>query len=193
MTIRVVQKPENVPLQDLLDVMHKAHDAAKTDKLNFPVLTLEKLSKLVDTGSVCFVAMDEDTVVGTIVCEPQIIDKWYAKGNVMAWRGIAVLPEYKGHHIARQLYDAAVEYAKTQNVEICYMTMSEFNEHHLHVATKYGFQLVEYVTHRKLAHSSNRVAYWIHGCPFTEKEIKKQYRNSYLQAKWEKLTGKKGG
>lgn len=187
----IIQEANNdVSFKEIKEVMTKAHEAAKNDKLSFPTssLSIENLKEITEKGGKWFLAICNKKIVGTIFCEKQNKKSWYHTGEAIVMKYVAVLPEYSGRHIVSKLYNSVFEYAKKIGINICIMSMSEFNYHHQHVAEKNGFILIDFFAVKKLKNYTLSYAYWIDkNCPYSNKKIKVMIAIRKMKAKIKRI------
>lgn len=173
--IKIQEAKKQIQYKEIKEVMAKAHEAARNDKLSFPTSSLspKELQKITESGGKWFLAYDGNKIVGTIFCIEQQKKLWYHKGQVITMKYVAVLPEYSGRHIVSKLYKKVFEYAKKRKIDVCLMSMSEYNYHHQHVAEKNGFILIDYSAVKGLKNYTLNYAYWIDNqCPHNNNKIK---------------------
>lgn len=173
--IKIVEKKIGYSFDDIKIVMDEAHNAAKNDKLTFPTsnMTEEDFKKTENNNGRWFLAVDGDRVVGTIYGVKEKLKSWYYTGNIIVIKYVAILPEYSGRHLVSKLYNKIFDFAKSENISVCIMSMSEFNFHHQHVAEKNGFILIDYYAVNNLKNYTLKYAFWINDkCPHSYKKIR---------------------
>ena len=167
--IRIIEKPDSVAYQTVLDVLTRAHQINFDRGIVFKITAYtseyfeERLRK---KAGKCFVAMDGEKVVATASC--WIGDKahWYSKGRYMKWMHVGVLPEYKGRHIAQELLKAVEDETKAQGLDRVFFDTAEKNEEMLKFAKKNGFRRVGFFSPTS-DHYSVELMKWLNGCPYS--------------------------
>lgn len=174
MNDNIIIRDNYLLFDEIKNVMDKAHNFAENDKLKFPTskLTIEDLKKSSESEGKWFVAVDGKKIVGTIFGFKNEISTWYYKGTVINIKYVAILPEYSGRHIVSKLYNSIFEFAKENNIELCIMSMSEYNYHHRHVAQKNGFILTDFFGVKDYKNYSLTYTYWLNNnCPYSKLKI----------------------
>lgn len=175
MNENITIRDDNLSFIEIKSVMDKAHGEAKNDKLDFPTssLSVEDLENSYKKNGKWFVACDNNKIVGTICAFKTTINTWYFSGEVLNLKYVAILPEYSGRHIVSKLYNAVFEYARKFNIQLCIMSMSEYNYHHRHVAEKNKFILTDFFAVKGLKNYSLTYTFWINdNCPHSKLKIK---------------------
>ncbi|MBQ3306669.1 MAG: GNAT family N-acetyltransferase [Bacilli bacterium] len=173
--ICIKELDSTISFEEIKLVMEKAHKAAENDKLSFPTSNLsasDLMNKTLNNGK-WFLAINNDKIVGTLYGDIKNIKKWFYIGTVVELKYIAILPEFSGKHILSKLYEKVFTYAKKNKIELCFMSMSEYNYHHRHVAEKNGFILIDFFAAKGLKNYSLSYAYWLEGnCPYSKIRIR---------------------
>lgn len=192
--IKIIEKNDECTFSEIKKVMMRAHNAAKNNKLSFPTsnMTEEDFNKTINDKAKWFIAIDGTKIVGTIYGVKEELKSWYYSGTVIVIKYVAILPEYSGRHIVSRLYKKIFEFARDEEIELCVMSMSEYNSHHKHVAEKNGFTFIDYYAVSGLKNYTLKYAYWINErCPHSSYKIKTMIFFGKLKARIKRKIFKK--
>jgi len=167
-SIRIIEKPEEISWDTIHDVLQKAHqvhfDAGIV--MYTATLTAEELEKrVVGSNGKCYVAMDDDTVVGTLSFIHKHFQRWYCQGESAELTLQGVLPSYQGRHIGTNMIKMCEKEIRKQEINtICFDT-AEQNTIRIKMALKDQYRLVDY--HYNNGHFSVELMKWMDQCPFS--------------------------
>lgn len=103
------------------------------------------LKKIInDNNGICFGAWKDNNLVGTLSIIKQNINRWYAKGEVLKLRLVAVLPQYYGEHIGSQLVANAISYCKENKYSSILVQTPANNTPAQKLYEKFGFIKVRF-------------------------------------------------
>lgn len=164
--ITIVKKPDNISYEVIRDVMQAAHAVhhAKGIFMRVPEMSAEELEKRIGKDGVCYVALKDGKVVGTVAYRYKNIKKWYHSGRIMEATMLSVLPSFQGMHLFARLHNTWEEEAVQQNLEAVTLSTAEMNTIVADFVTKRGFIKVGYKWNRD--HYSVYFVKWLHGCPY---------------------------
>ena len=166
--IVVLEKPENVSWDEISSVLKQAHaeNVKNGIVLPYPALPPEELyAKTEGRGGKLFVAMHNGKVVGTGAVA--IIEKqfWCGKGKYAYCFLDAVLPEYRGKGIYRQIVNWQEKYAESVGVDRMLFDTHEQNKRMIKISQKNGYRLVEFRV--RGGRNSVVLVKWLNDCPFS--------------------------
>ena len=128
-----------------------------------------------------FIALDGDTVVGTLALIKRSGKKWYCNGNYGYLCFGAVLSEYSGKGIYRALYQKAEAKAKQMELIVLTRDTNEHNARMLKISVQEGYYFVGYKACKD--HFNIVRVKWLNGCPFSSRYIKIRFLLSKFHIK----------
>lgn len=147
----IVQKPENVSYDEVCEVVSRSFDDVfKTLGVVFssPDIKGYELKEIIDSNNgVCFVAMSENKVIGTLSCVVRPQNCWFYKGDGVKIRFVAVLPEFYGRKIASGLIKKAKQFATDNGYATAMVSTPANNTPAILLYKKLGFTPVRYRLH----------------------------------------------
>ena len=103
------------------------------------------LKRLIEEKSgVCFAALKDNAIVGTLSIVKQNVKKWFFSGETLKIRLVAVLPQYYGEHIGSQLVSSALAYSKENHYSMIIVQTPANNIPAQKLYEKFGFVKVGY-------------------------------------------------
>lgn len=166
--IMVLERPETVSWEEISFVLKQAHAENVKNGILLPYSALppDKLfAKTEGRGGKMLVALDDGKVIGTGAVA--IIDKclWCGKGKYAYCFLDAVLPEYRGKGVYRQIVSWQEKYAESVGVDRMLFDTHEQNKRMIKISKKNGYRLVEY----RVRDGRNSVVLvkWLNDCPFS--------------------------
>lgn len=143
--IRIIQKPDEMSFDVIHQLLEKAHQQLRKQGIHMLTaeLTGAQLKERIGNG-VCFVAMSENTPVGTVSLRIVERNRWYHKGNCVDLILLAVDPAYSGKHIASMLIQKIEQYAVSHGYDGVELDTAETNTKALQIYEKKGYQKVSY-------------------------------------------------
>lgn len=191
--IQIIEKPSWVSWDEIHEVLVKAHasNVANGIKMFKPTLLGPEIEKEIgDTGKM-FVALEGNTIVGTLALVKKEGRRWYINGEYGYLCFGAVLPEWSGKGIYKSLYQYAEATAKQMNLSVLTRDTNEKNVRMLKISKKEGYSFVECKVCKD--HFNIIRAKWLDKCPFPLWYIKVRYYISKLFRKTRyKLDSDKG-
>lgn len=175
--IQIIEKPDWVSWDDIKQCLYEAHASNRAKGINmahyqWPV---EKIKDYIGENGLVLVALDEKKLVGTACLKENYGEMWYNKGRYAYLCFDAVLPEYAGRGIFKELDQQRESYAKSRNYKIAIIDTHEKNEHRLIIAQKSGYRLVRYFRASSGDHYSVMATKWLDGCPYSNLYCKMKF------------------
>lgn len=162
--ITVLEKPEWISFDDIHNILWKANEENRKNGFVLKTSNLlgEQLKARLGNDGKCFVALDNDRLVGTISVGFVKCNTWYAKGLVANYKLAAVIPEYQGKHINTLLSQKVFDSAKEKGCSVIVLDTAENNSHAIAVYKHMGFELIGYKAITEGDHYSVIMAKWLH-------------------------------
>lgn len=190
--IVIQEKPEWVSWDMIHEVLWKAHQQNMAHGMTMRTVKLngEELKERVGDGQ-CFVALDrDDHIVGTGSIKVYLSQVWFAKGLTAKLMLGAVLPEYQGRGIYRQLLQKRFDYAREKKASVILMDTAEHNLKMQKILKRYDFRYVSCFASKFSKHYSVVMAKWLSYCPYSKWYCQWRY---FIQMLIIKLRYKVGG
>jgi hypothetical protein len=169
--IKFMLKPDSVSWDEVQECHRKAHE--KNNKKGFQMhaqaLTGEDLRKDIGDGF-CFVALDEDKVVGTasLVFSKSKFN-WWTRQKVAYTCYDGILPDYWGTDVFFGLDSLRNRYILESGVKIRQCNTAENNKSVIKLCKRGGYKLVQYsATGRGASYYSVIMCKWDDGCPYSD-------------------------
>lgn len=161
--IEVVLKPTNISYDDIHALLWKANEQNRLKGFVLKTSLIEgnEIKERIGNKGRCFVAMRNGEMIGTASFRIVHRNKWYAKGEVLDYILLGVLPEYQGMHISSLLFHAIEQYARENCFSIIELDTAENNDKAIESYLHYGFHFVDYKHFKDTDHFSVVMAYWI--------------------------------
>lgn len=187
--LQYMEKPDWITWDSILDCIRRSHE--KNEKRGFHMTNQDVdalgLQKKLKDGH-CFVALDDNKVVGT--CSTIIKDgnRWWSKGKKVAYNCLdAILPEYQGTDVYFGLRTLRSQFIKESRVDIIQFNTAEQNKVIQKLALKRGAKYVMYsASGKKADYYSVIMAEWINGCPYSDRYCNCMFKMSkfIIKAIW---------
>lgn len=167
--ILFMEKPDWVSWDNICKCIHASHQTNK--KWGFEMLnsriTASELSERLKDGK-CFVAIDNQTVVGTVSLKIQKNSKkWWAKDILSYHCYDAILPNYRGTDVYLGLKKMRDSYDKDMGIKMIQCNTAEHNKTIIKINEKMGYKLIRFTPTMKGAnYYSVTMVKWIEDCPF---------------------------
>ncbi|NCN03890.1 MAG: GNAT family N-acetyltransferase [Candidatus Pacebacteria bacterium] len=94
-----------------------------------------------DPDSICFVAEDNNKLVGYLAASPKLIS--YRKSRYLEVDNIGVIPTYRSHGVGKMLMDICKEWARENNYQKLYVNSYFQNEQAIRFYKKNGFNPID--------------------------------------------------
>lgn len=181
--VDIVDNNDEFRWNEIQNVIYKAHEENRRNGVDIrnAHLTSKELQESLGKDGKCFIALDDNKIVGTCSVAFQYKQCWYANGVVAYATLEGVLSEYKGKHIFKQLAKKRLEYIKSIGCNVVYMNVAEKNYIRRIIAEKEGFKKI--AIHYNPYNPHNYIIYcnWIGEKPFTDFEISIRYKISMIK------------
>ena len=170
--IKYMIKPEWISWDSVQECQRRAHETNNVKGFHMTVqdITGDQLRKQLGDG-LCFIALDDDKVVGVFGLKFFKGRNWWSWGKKVAYNCMdGILPEYQGSDVYFGLQDLRMDYINKSDAQIIQSNTSEKNKLILKIAKKKGFKQVRYsATGKGANYYSIIMAKWINGCPYSDK------------------------
>ena len=181
--VQIVEKPEWVSWDEIHDVIWKAHEDNRTHGINMrlPSLSGEEIREHIEGVGKMFVALDDDKVVGTAAVKTRKTDLWCGKGEYAYFCFAAVLPQYRGQGIYKQLYEMREMESRKNGFTRTMFDTHENNTHMIEIGLRAGYRKVSY----KLCNDHCNIVFvkWLDGCPYTDSRCRVEFAKQVLKTK----------
>ncbi|MBQ5943968.1 MAG: hypothetical protein IJL61_04525 [Bacteroidales bacterium] len=175
--IRVMEKPDWISWNEIHELLLSAHkkNIAKGMVMGVPQLSGEELKNRVGDNGKCFVALFDNSLVGTTSISYFQGKHWYDKGKLVAHSlASGILPKYQGIGIYEELMGLRDADICDMHAEIIHADTAEDNKIIRMNAKRNGFVDVDF----RFVHDHYSVIFvkWLNGCPFSDSYIKFRYK-----------------
>ena len=183
-TIQIVEKPDWVSWDDIHDVLWAAHAENRKQGIvmRYASLTGEEIRERIEGKGKLFCAIDGNKVVGTGALVLRNYYLWFTKGyepfGYMCFA--AVLPEYTGKGIYKQLILKREQYCRERGLNRMMFDTHERNIHTREIMEKFNFKPVSYTFYRD--HFNVVMVKWLEGCPYSDFRLKYEFDKKKLKA-----------
>lgn len=173
-----LERPEGISWEEISAVLKKAHAENVKNGIVLPYATLpasELYAKTEGRGGKMLVALHRGKVVGTGAVA--IIEKnlWCGKGKYAYCFLDAVLPEFRGEGIFRQIAGIQEEYARSARVDRMLFDTHEQNRRMIAISEKNGYRKVDFKVRAGDGHPSVLLVKWLDGCPISYSKCRRKY------------------
>lgn len=190
--IKVMEKPDWVSWDDIHQLLMRAHrkNIEKGIVMKYPQMPGEEIKKKLGEEGCCWVAMDDDKLVGTISVTFFQGKSWWNKGKKVARGCLAgIIKEYQGIGIKEELNVKLIEYVRKKGVDMIEGDTAENNRVALRIFKKEGKVLVSYYAPSS-NHYSVRFVNWLNGCPYSDSYINRRFQLAKILTKMQYKRGK---
>ena len=151
--IRIIPKPDSVSYDDICAVLDEIH-AGESFDYNTSGLTGEQIAQRVGETGAMLVAMDGDTVVGTIAVCVEPVSRWYYRGDAGRIRFMGVLPSCRGQHVGTRLIEAGLQFALERGLGAVVFATAAVNHKAIAMYRRAGCRYVDFMHYKNLGHYS---------------------------------------
>ena len=187
--IEIVEKPDWVSWDEVADVVHAAHaeNRKKGILMRYAQMSGDEMRQRIENQGVMLVAMDDKRVVGTMGMKSKMLPNpcWYGTGEVAYTCFGAILPEYMGKGVFRQISKKSEQIVRQWGLNRIMFDTNAANKHLIKINQKAGYKLVKYKYN--YGHASVVAIKWLDGCPYPDWKVNYQYIKSKYKTKWELL------
>ena len=175
--IQVLKKPDNITFKEIQEVIKASHEEniKKGIVMKAAALSAREMEERVGKEGTCFVAMDDDKVVGTLSCSAKEIHYWYHDGKTLKVLLAGILPAYQGRGIMSMFLKAAEDEAKKYGIDTLFLDTAEENINMRQLCVKKGFRHVDFRAFHS-NHYSVILMKWMKGCLMSEKYCAFRFR-----------------
>lgn len=167
-SIQIIEKPDWISWDTIHEVLIQAHAENRSRGINMrkPSLPGEEIKKEIGDEGVFLVALDGNKVIGTAALLKNENSAWYNKGPYGYLCFGALLPEYRGKGIYKQLCQKREEAARNMGLDKLYFDTHHNNHHVIEINQSQGFK---YVDVKGLKDHWNVVLFkWLDNCPYSD-------------------------
>ena len=175
----MIEKPEWISWDEIHELLLVAHkrNIEKGMVMGIPQLSGEELKKRVGDKGKCFVALEDNVLVGTTSVTYYTGTHWYDKGLLVAHSmATGILPRYQGLGINEDLIEIRNAHIREIQADLIHADTAENNKIIRNAAKRNGFVDVDYRFVN--GHYSVVFVKWLRGCPFSESYIKRRFNIS---------------
>lgn len=190
--ITIKQKPDEISWDDIHNLLVEAHkkNVKKGIVLRYAQMTGDEIEKLLGKEGCCWVAMDGSKLVGTTSVTFFNGKSWWNKNKKVAHGCFTgILSNYQGIGIREDFDAKTVAYMRKMGADMIEGDTAENNKIMRKIWEKQGVKIVAYFASAS-NHYSVRSAYWLDGCPFSERYIKFRFNLSKYLTKLQYKEGK---
>lgn len=175
--IKIVEKPEWVSYEEIHEILYVAHEINRTNGFVMTTsnLTGKQIEERIGKQGKCWVALDNNKIVGTLSVRMIHRSSWYINGEIPDYILAGVHPMYQGKNINAQLTKKAFEYVQKRGFSLIELDTAENNKHAIEIYKHYGFRLVGYEAITGVDHYSVVMVKWLGNCPYSELQCKWRY------------------
>ena len=168
--IQVIEKPDWVSWDDIRQCLYEAHAVNREKGINMThyLWSAEKIKGSLGEDGVMLVALDGEKLVGTAAIADKNSNMWYARGRYAYICFDAVLPDYTGIGIFKELDSKREIIAKEKGFPTLVFDTHSRNTHRLIIAKKNDYRLVRFFLAKSKDHYSVVMVKWLNGCPYSK-------------------------
>lgn len=174
-SIQIIEKPDWVSWDEIHDVIWKAHAHNRKNgmRMSYPSLPGEKIKEKIDGQGKMFVALDNNKVVGTAAVKVKRANLWCGGGDYAYCCFAAVLPEFNGMGIYKQLGLIREDSARSMGLNRMMFDTHEKNERVLSINQRNGYKPVDISIWKD--HYNIVMVKWLDGSPYSDLYCKMQF------------------
>ena len=138
--IIIKEKTETIPWEVIRKTLIAAHESnfAQGLVVRSTTMTAEQLASQVHDGK-CFIAFDEENVVGIAAVRIKDCNRWFCHGKVAHFLLDAVLPNYQGLGIYSELQKKRYQFVENNAIDIITTNTAETNKRMVTMLSTHGF------------------------------------------------------
>ncbi len=179
--IQILEKPEWVTWDEIHEVLIHSHseNRSKGIIMRKPSLPGDEIRREIGEDGIMLVAFYDNKLVGTAGLLKKECKSWFHNGYYGYCCFDAVLPEYNGKGIYRELCEIRTQIAQKKGLEALYVDTHHENKHAIDVNLRNGFRRVGV---RNLSDHWNVVLFkWLDGCPYSDMKCNYEFlRRKYV-------------
>ncbi len=191
--IKYMEKPEWVLWEDVLACLHEAHKVNKVKGFTMPgyAMTMEEFKEKLGDGR-CFVALDENKVIGVTTVRFIKSHRWCAYGKRVAYNGLdGVLKAYQGTDVFPSLNALRYECIRESGVEVIEFNTAEQNKVVIKRNVKQGAKTIQYAHMAEEGYHPIVMMKWLHGCPYPDWLCSFMFKLSKVIVKLSEIGGRR--
>jgi GNAT superfamily N-acetyltransferase len=175
--IQIIEKPDWVSWDDIKQCLYEAHALNRERGINMThyLWPAGKIRDSLGEQGVMLVALDGRKVVGTAAIADKTSTSWYSNGRYAYVCFDAVIPDYVGKGIFKQLDTKREDNAKEKGYSVLVFDTHSKNVHRQNIALKHDYKYVSFFKAKSGDHYSVVMAKWLNGCPHSTFYCRKQY------------------
>ena len=174
-SIQIVEKPDWVSWDAIHKVLWNAHEKNRSRGMNMAhaAFSGEQIEDYLAPDGKMFVAVCGDEVVGVAAYKEKDIKFWFGGGRYAYCCFAAVLPEYAGQGIYRQLVELREKTALAQGIDKMMFNTHPKNSRVIGIALNNGYKKVSYTSDGSA--SWVYLVKWLNGCPVSNTRLSIMY------------------
>lgn len=180
--IQVIEKPDWVSWDEIKQCLYKAHAVNREKGINMThyLWPAERIKESLGEHGVMLVALDGKKLVGTAAIADKSSNMWYTKGRYAYICFDAVLPDYTGKGIFKELDKKREVIAKEKGFHTLVFDTHSKNVHRQIIAKVSSYRLVRFF--RAKDHFSVVLVKWLNGCPYSKFYCWMKFQQSKVKA-----------
>lgn len=183
-SIHILEKPDWLSWDAIHQVIWDSHaeNREKGIAMRNPSLSGDQIkNKLGENGKMLVALNDENKLVGTAAVMPKEIKVWFGKQVFAYCCFAAILPDYNGKGIYKEMCRRQEELARGMGLDKMIFDTHENNTRIINHALKAGYRFVNYRFYRD--HFNVVLAKWLDGCPFPDYYCRIEFLVSKVKTK----------
>lgn len=167
-SIRITIKPDYLSWDTIHDVIWASHKENRDNGviMSYPSLSGDKIKqKLGEDGKMLVALNTRDELVGTAAIIPKESTLWFGRFIFAYCCFAAILPEYNGKGIYKEMCRVQEEMAKEMGLSMMLFDTHEKNFHNLDNSVKAGYRFVDMKYYND--HYNVVMVKWLNGCPYS--------------------------
>lgn len=163
--IEIVKNEGQVSYESIHELLYAAHSDNRENGFHVKTAELpaQELQAKLGSDGACFVAMDQETLVGVSAVRFVARKKWFGNMTVADQIFVGVHPSYRGRHVSTMLHKAIVEYSREKGISVIEIQTAYNNRNMQQACIKWGFYYMDFFALPKLDHYTVSMCKWIDG------------------------------
>lgn len=168
MDLNICPRPIDISFNDIQKLLSEAHKTNREKNLIYAteIQSVETLQGKITKDSVCYVALQNQELVGTMTVSFRTLNYWYHTGEVAIIKLVGVLPKLRGKGVASTLLKKCISVAWEKGVKVIVMDSAEKNLSLKALALNHGFNIVDYCVYEGNNFYTTVYALWQSSCPY---------------------------
>ena len=166
-SIQIIEKPDWVSWDDIHDVIWAAHaqNREKGIVMRYPSLEGDEIRQRIEGKGKMFIALDGSKLVGTAAYAIQNHSLWCGRGKYAHYCFAAILPDYQGMGIYKQLCLYREQDVVASGVSRILIDTNEHNKREIRISKKAGYRAIDLKTYKD--HNNVLMVKWLDRCPYS--------------------------